>query len=327
MTTETQTHSGHSDAPPISNIPEAVNVEDMRPVALPENITQLKPEQLVLDDDMQVRRFMPSAKDVESLAHDIVRQGQLYPILYRVVGERNIVIDGATRVRAIAYVNEHKLTDRRLKVNAMLVDMSDVEAFTAGAAANIKRFGMSPIDHARVITTLTQTYGMTKTDAGKVLGRSPAWVSEISRMAELRAGVQKKIHEGKIGYTTAREMLDWTDEEQDEFIADMEKSNVGGKSKRGSGKSREAARAKTRAKNQAKGGGQSDQKVSLTLKEAREMFASLAGVGKDAEAAKAAGEKFECKYTEKVQTVALACMKALDGKLGEKALANKIDAA
>ncbi len=325
MTPEAQTQTG--DPAAISNIPQAFSLDNMNTVELPSNISELNTSEFVLDDESQVRRFPPDQKKLMDLVHDIVRQGQLYPILYRVVGGKNIVVDGATRVRAIAYINAEKLTKTKLKVKALLLDLSDVEAFAAGAAANIKRSEMSPIDHARVVRTLVNQFGMTKADVAKVLSRSAPWVTEISQMADLRPAIQKKIHEGKIGYTTARELVQMSEDEQDEFLADLEKSGGEGKSKRGKGKTREMARAKRRAKNQAKGGGESDTRASLTMREVREGLENLAGIGKEAAAAKKDKTEYECKYSKTVQTVAAAVLRFLDGKLGEKALANKIDAA
>jgi len=323
MTAETQTQAQEGGADHVSNVTAPFDLDSMKAVVLPENVTELNVSEIVLDDEMQVRRYAPDAKKIVELAHDIVRQGQLYPILYRVVGTKNVVVDGANRVRAIEYINENKLATKRMKVKAMLVDLTDVEAFTAGAAANIRRFEMSPIDHARVIKVMTEQFGLTRSAAGKILGHSPTWVTEVSQMAEFRAHIQKAIHERKIGYTIARNLIGLDNDEQDEIVEEILK----GGAKKGAGVTRDKVRAKKRAKAQAKGDGQSEAKISLTNRELRAMFESLAGVGKEAEKAQAKGEEYECKYSGKVQEVALALIKALDGKLGERALANKIDAA
>jgi len=295
----------------------AITIEDVKPIELPDEIEELLPSQLVLDDDSQVRRFKVLAKDVADLAKDILLNGQIQPILYRVIDEKKVVIDGHTRVMAVEHINTTH--NRRMKVKAMKVDMSDARAFLAGAAANIKRFEMSPIDYARVIHVMTAQHGMMKKDVATALGRSNAWVTEMSKMADFRPHVQKLIHDRKIGYTEAREMFEMTEAEQDEYIKERtEAASTGGKKK---GYSREAARAKRRKKAPA------DQSVALTIRETREVLRNLAGVGKDFEEAQKKEEAFECKYSDRVQTVAAAMLKMMDGKLGEKALANKIDAA
>ena len=107
--------------------------------------------------------------------------------------------------------------------------------------------------------------------------------------------------------------------EMDAYVERLEKGEV----VRGGGKGKAKARKKAKAAEVANG----TWSISLTMREFRTMMENMAGVGKEAEAAAAAGNKeYTCGYSEKVQKVALLMIKAINGKVKEKALANKIDA-
>jgi len=57
----------------------------------------------------------------------------------------------------------------------------------------------------------------------KILKKSPAWVTEVSQIGELRPAIQKKIHTGEIGYTIARELIALkSEDEQDSALKELE---------------------------------------------------------------------------------------------------------
>lgn len=304
------------DPTPISNVPPAFTADDIGHTDMPEKVIKIHTDDIDLDDSLQVRRFIPDAKKVHELALDIVSRGQLYPVIARKNKGRYNIIDGTTRVRSILYANQERMyskEDGPLLVSALVVNMSDLEAFTAGAASNMKRYDMSPVDHARVIAVLKEEYGMKSQEVAKVLRRVPSWVTEHEKITKLRPAIQKKIHEGKLAYTAVRDLYGMSEKEQDEYIEDIEK-----------GESRDRVRTKAKAKKREKAqgkSGESEVKNTLTLKELRNVFESLAGIGKEQEEGK------ECKYSEKVQGIALACIRTMDGKLGERALSNNFDKA
>lgn len=298
-------------------VPEAVDIESLNPVVLPSKITLLDPDEIVVDEQNNVRRFTPNAARIEELAKDIMQRGQLAPVLVRKIQGKMVLVDGFNRTKAIQLINAgHPKDVEPLKVAAVVVDVSDVEAFVTGASANIKRVDMTPIDHAKVIGVLTSKYGMQQKDVAKVLGRSPSWVSEHAKIGEMRPKIQRLIHDGKVPYTTARMLIGASEEDQDKMVDEVLAATQVGKGGKGEN-IREKVRAKKRAQKQAKG---EDVKVPLTLKEVRGVFEAVAGVGKAAKE-----EGYEYPYSEEAQAVGGLLVKLLDGKISEKVFVKRLE--
>lgn len=314
-----QTTEAISNIPPV---PPAV-ADDIRHLDLPGKLTMLDPSDIDLSG-VNPRRYPVKAAELDELAKDIVRRGQIQPVLVKFdkSTSKYPIIAGASRTRAIALANEKGLTNGsgHMKVAAMVVEMSALEAFAAGVAENAKRNDMTAVDYAHIINTFETEYQMKRSEIAKAMGQKPSWITEHAAILGLRASIQKKISDGTISYTAVRDLSSMGEEEQDEYISGIEK-----------GETRDNARAKAKAKKRKKaqtaGGGETNQKNPMTMKEVRTMLENMGGIGKDAEEAAAKGKEYECKYSTRAQNVAMALIKALDGKIGEKALASKIDAA
>ena len=205
-----------------------------------------------------------------------------------------------------------------LLVAAKVVDMSDLAAFTAGAIENLKRNDMGPVDMANIVGMYKHKFGMTNLEIGKTLGKTLSWVGEHLLILDLPARHQKKIAIREIPYTVVRDMKGMDEAEMDAYVEKLEKGEV----VRGGGKGKAKAKKKAKAAEVANGTGS----ISLTMREFRAMMENMAGVGKEAEAAAAGNKEYVCGYSGKVQEVALLMIKTINGKVKEKALANKIDA-
>jgi len=302
---------------PISNIPvDAPDLAAMAAIDVGSKIIELDPDDILLDENQNMRRYHADSPSIRELATDIISRGQIQPVLLRKTKtSKHTLVFGFQRVRAIQHINENKLHngDGPMKVKAMMVDeMSDIEALAANVAENMKRKDLSPIDLAFIVKTLSDA-GITGKAIAKQLGKSTSWVSNMLELNALRPNIQKSIHSGEIGYTTARELVGMSDEDQDQFIKDFGKTDGGKRRGKGKGKARDDARKKKRGK------GKEAVNASLTMKEFRDLLGELAGTNV------AKGQ--ECKYSEKVQGLALNLISALDGRLAVKALANRIDKA
>jgi ParB/RepB/Spo0J family partition protein len=288
-----------------------IKLSDLRTMDIPEKVRFLDTDEILVDEGSNIRRFSPGAQDIKSLALDIASTGQVQPVLVRKSPDfhgKYILVDGFQRTKAIIYANDHKLTDEPIKVAAMAVDLSDAEAFAA-SVSTFKRFGLSPIDYAQIIQQAHDTHGITYVDIAKKLGHEKAWVSKMNTLIKLRPKVQRLVHEGKLPYTTAIELVELSDEEQDKQI-----ELILGTGKNGGGQKRDKVRAAKKRKK-----GDVDAAAPLSLREIRGVIEGLAGTN--------LGEGEEYKYSEVVKSVGKALLKAVDGKLGEKALANSIDRA
>lgn len=309
--------------------PHVYTAEDIHPIGMPMKITMIPTDAIIADGSNNVRRYAVPAAKIEELAKDIVARGQLQPVIVQkhpTEKGKYKVIAGETRTRAIVFANLNLLpvNQAHLLVACSIVEMSDIEAFAAGYAENAKRTDMTAVDYANIVGRFKNTFNMSVASIAKAMGRMNSWVIDHAAILDLRASIQKKIALGTLPYTSVRELKSMSEEDQDAYITGVE-----------SGDTREAAKGKVKAKKRKKGQetaeaeagegggtGEAAVKITLSLKETRTMLQNLAGVGgKDSDSDKA------CPYSDKVQNVAAYVLKAMDGKIGEKALSNKIDKA
>lgn len=309
--TETQVTEPKVPVGVMSNTPEEAEKlfegATVDPVEVSRTMLELDPSDIVIDESRNMRRYAVSAKAINDLANDIIGNGQLQPVMVRREGGKYVLVFGFSRVRAIQHINETTKEKRKVLALNAGASMTDLESFSANVAENLKRQDLSPIDQVHIIKVFTDG-GMSKRDVSKLLGRAASWVTQHAQIGELRPKIQKMIHEGKIPYTYAVEIAGMSEEEQDKSVEELEKSG-------GTIDAREKLR-KAKKVSKAKKKGQ-DVSIALTLREARKELESMAGVGLE--------EGVECKFSDTAQTVAGAVLKFLDGKLGIRALANKID--
>ena len=315
MTPETQEVSASQT--PISNIPQPFELDGVSLMTEKRSVHYMNAGDLTLDDDYNPRRYPVPAARITELAVDIVANGQLYPVLARKINGKIVPFDGFSRTRAILYANENKMYKDNprwngdpIKVAVSVVDIEhDADAFIKGVAANMKRTDMSPVDYANMIRVLTGEFGMSKKDIAVQFKKAPSWVTEHSQIGELPPAIQKKIHDGKIPYTSVRELVACeTEEEQLELVASLEK-----------GESRESVKSRSKAKKRKKAhgaAGASEAKVPYTLKELRQEYEELAGLNLE--------EGKECKFSEKMQAVGVLLIKHMDGKMTAQVLANRL---
>lgn len=207
----------------ISNIPQE---------GVPDNpLIVLTLDQVHMDETTNLSRFAPNPKDIQELSTDIIRRGQLQPVVVRpyvngdgpVEGKYQLVA-GFQRFRAITMAKENG-TD--LPVLARVVAADDREALLDNLAENIKRKNQTPMDVAFAIRALAQA-GLTQGEIGKEFGKSGSWISNHSKFIELRPLVQKQIHTGEIPFTVARTLPGMTDEEQDDLLARVKEAQQSG---------------------------------------------------------------------------------------------------
>lgn len=300
---------------PISNVPQpdAVDLSTLNPIDIAnKKILALSVDDIIVNDDLNMRRFPPGAKGIQELAHSIVADGQLQPVLVQRSREHKDKYDlifGFRRVKAIAWANEQKLSGNgALMVNATAVDVSDMEALGANVAENGTREALTVIDYGLIISRM-EAGGMQRKDIATKLAKPRSWVTEVAQIGGLRSAIQRKIHVGEIPVSVAIELAKMeTSEEQDAALKDLEEP---GNNKRAK------IRAKRRAKKQGKGGGESTEKISITISEARKGMQALAGVGlKEGE---------ECKYGKKAQAVGAVMLKWLEGRMTVNVLAKRVE--
>lgn len=306
-TKENETQSGE----PISNVttPNQTHLEDLQPVELGEKISYIALEDILFDESTNIRRFAPPAKDIKELAEDMAKSGQTTPVLVRKVGKKAggfQLIDGFQRYKAAAYINENKLTAEPVTLAAIVVDMSDAQAFST-AVSTFKRYDLSPIDLGNIIVSMQDEFGFTKKEIAKKLGRVASQITEFSQFMTLRPKIQKRLHEGSLPINVGVTLCGIEEEkDQDSAIEAYDKTGH-----------RDSVRQVKRNQKGKKGKGNREQSQYLSPKEMREGFASLAGAIKYPEG-------YECPYTKEVQQLFKLIIKFTEGKINEQPLGTQI---
>lgn len=275
------------------------------------------------DEARNLRRYPATAKSVDELARDIVLRGQLQPVVVSRNGadgtQEYKLVAGFRRFAAIAKANED---GAELRVLARVVESDDKQAVLDNLAENMERESLSPIDMAVAIKTLRETQGMSSKEIARVFRKSDGWVRQVEPLLELTPERQKAVHKGDIPFGVARALSGLTEEEQGQVIEAVQLAIAAGES------GQHAAEKVGKELRQAKGGG----KRKSGKKSKEETKAGRTGVS-----AKAAILAFERGMEEitgqeakttKTQDRAVAALKLvtkfLSGKLGERALMNKL---
>jgi len=295
-------------------------------------------DQILVDDTKNMRLYPISEKETKELAADILANGLLQPVLVR-----PSTSDGAYKYELVAgYRRYHAIECLITEGNHMTVLVRVIEAEDQGAAIaniaeNLKRKDASVIELSHAIGKLKDGESvkdegtgevtvvrpaMTLRDISQSLGVSLGNVSEIERMRNLRAPIQKKVHNGDYSRDFARHLIKLTEEEQDKEIAKVDSGETTQYSLTSAAKAKKKGRSGK--KRRGKGGdaeGADTTKKPLSSKAAILVIDELCDVPKAGEGDEAAAPQVE---SDVVRGILAQFGRFLGGKIGAKALVNQI---
>ncbi len=142
--------------------------------------------------------FDPEA--IRTLADSLKESGAIQPIVVRRVGKLYELIAGERRLRAAREAGFESLP-------AIVRDMSDDEAATLTLIENIQREDLNPIDEAKALERLAYQMNCTHEEVAERVGRARATVSNLIRLLQLHAEVQKRIVDGSLSMGHARVLV------------------------------------------------------------------------------------------------------------------------
>jgi ParB family chromosome partitioning protein len=133
------------------------------------------------------------------LAQSIKSQGVIQPVLVRPVGSgRFEVIAGERRVRAANLAG-------LLEVPVLVREVNDKTAAVMALIENIQREDLNPLEEAQGLQRLVNEFKLTHEQAAQAVGRSRSAASNLLRLLNLAAPVQKMLmaHEIEMGHARA----------------------------------------------------------------------------------------------------------------------------
>lgn len=135
------------------------------------------------------------------LAGSIRRHGMIQPITVRRLDTGYYqIIAGERRWRAARMAGLETVPVRILRAD-------DAKAMELALVENLQREDLNPIEEARGLSTLMNTYGMTQEQAAESVGKSRPAVANALRLLALAPAVLSMVEEGNLSAGHARALL------------------------------------------------------------------------------------------------------------------------
>ena len=167
--------------------------------------------------------------DVETLAADIAKNGQLVPVICRKSDQGlPVLVAGHRRYRAICLLNERN-PEQPMRVKFEYAAVTEVEAFSMAIRENRNRKDVSPIDDCANIITLRKRFNSTDEDIAAVYfpeaktdeekAEALRYVKQRASLVELAPEAADAVREGRVKLTAAVGLAKLTKDQQREKVA------------------------------------------------------------------------------------------------------------
>jgi len=141
-------------------------------------------------------------RELGELAASIKVHGILEPLIVtpRKDGDGYELVAGERRLRA------SKLAGMKT-VPAIVRSAGELEKIELALIENIQREDLNPVELAHSYHALTREFGLSIDELARRVGKATSSVSNIIRMLNLPAHIQKAVSEGKLGFAHAKAVL------------------------------------------------------------------------------------------------------------------------
>lgn len=244
---------------------QAVNIEnsDVAGVGV---LAELTLNQIIVNDEANLRFAKPSEKEIEGLANDIMQNGQLSTVVVVPTDEGNYnLVAGFRRVKAIQLATDTMGYDKPVLARIIEDDGTTVDK---NFSENNERENLSPMDQAYAASVMKGS-GMTVREVAKRFGKQEAWVRQVVSFMSLPERIQKKIHTGDIPFTVARKLPGLEEAEMDSILAEVAAAiEAGGSAKEAAEKGRTKIKGKGKGGRKSKGEEKAVAKSGISAKKA-----------------------------------------------------------
>ena len=154
---------------------------------------------------IQAGRYQPRTRmdegSLSELARSIRTQGLMQPVLVRPLGAgRYEMIAGERRMRAASMAGLEEIP-------VLVREVPDEAAAVMALVENIQREDLNPLEEAQGLQRLISEFGMTHEQAAAAVGRSRSAATNLMRLLNLSASVQRLLMAGDIEMGHARALL------------------------------------------------------------------------------------------------------------------------
>ena len=154
---------------------------------------------------VKAAKYQPRNKinpeNLTELANSIKEKGVIQPILVKEThqGLYEIIAGERRYLASVAIKKEY--------IPALILDISENEAFELAIIENIQRDDLNPIEEASAIKKLMKDYNYKQDDIGKKLGKSRAHIANILRLLSLPQAIQDMVTNKDISMGHARALV------------------------------------------------------------------------------------------------------------------------
>ena len=163
------------DPPKVSTSAQSV---PQNPVGVSSKIEMLKISEISPDNN-QPRRYFDK-QQLEELKGSISVNGIITPILYRVDGDKKVIVSGERRYKAASELGLEELPAQLVSGNYRIIALTE----------NLQRNSLLPMEEARAIQDIINASGLAQQNVAVQLGKAESTISEILKLNSLPSGIQ-----------------------------------------------------------------------------------------------------------------------------------------
>lgn len=158
----------------------------------------------LIDNNPYQTRYDFDREMLEELADSIKANGVVQPIVVRPNEGRFVLVLGERRCRASRMAG-------KTTVPAIVRRVSDQQAAEMTVVENLQRQDLNCMEQAEAFRKLSQEFKLTQEQIGDRVGISRESVSNYMRLLKLPPTVMQFLHEGQLGFSEARVLLQFQD--------------------------------------------------------------------------------------------------------------------
>lgn len=168
----------------------------------------------LIDDNPYQTRVLFQDEMLEELAESIQASGVIQPIVVR-PGEagRYVLVMGERRCRASKMAG-------KATIPAIVRKVSEQQAAEMTVIENLQREDLNCMEQAAAFAKLSMKFGLTQEQIGQRVGLARETVSNYMRLLKLPGTVMQYLQNGELGFSEARLLLQFQDQETIKQIAD-----------------------------------------------------------------------------------------------------------
>jgi len=163
------------DPPKVSTSAQSV---PQNPVGVSSKIEMLKISEISPDNN-QPRRYFDK-QQLEELKGSISVNGIITPILYRVDGDKKVIVSGERRYKAASELGLEELPAQLVSGDYRVIALTE----------NLQRNSLLPMEEARAIQDIINASGLAQQGVAVQLGKAESTISEILKLNSLPSGIQ-----------------------------------------------------------------------------------------------------------------------------------------